>query len=81
MKDEGRKKLKIDKWGILRHPTDTHTVVKHVVVFAVNANFLNRTPVLKAIRIVSKAWSTMNNEQILHSFDVMSIFLDSISRA
>jgi hypothetical protein len=35
------------------------TVGKHLVLFALNANFLNRAAVLQAICIVSQAWSTM----------------------
>jgi hypothetical protein len=37
------------------HPT----VGKHMVVFALNANFLNRASVLQALYIVPQAWSTM----------------------
>ena len=34
-------------------------VGKHVVVFALNANFLSRAPVLQALCIVSQAWFKM----------------------
>ena len=35
------------------------TVDYNVVLFALNANSLNRAPVLQALCIVSQAWSTM----------------------
>ena len=35
------------------------TVGNHVVLFALNANFLNRALVLSALVIVSQAWSTI----------------------
>jgi hypothetical protein len=60
------------------------TVGQQVVVFALNASFLNRAPYLQAMCRVSQAWSTMKiSLGIMTKFhiDVMSIFLDLILRA
>ena len=40
---------------------------KHTVVFALNANFLNRAPVLLGSCIVSQAWSTRKILQLIKS--------------
>ena len=49
---------------------------KHAVVFAINAIFLCRAPVLQALCIVSQAWSTMKIPLgILTEFQKLKTFL------
>ena len=50
------------------------TVAKHVVVFALNANFLNRAPFVLTLSIVSQAWYTMKiTLEILTKFHIVSM--------
>jgi hypothetical protein len=60
------------------------TVSHHVVLFALNVNFLIRAPVLQELCIVSQVHNedtTWNIDQIPNSLDFTSIFLYSILSA